>query len=75
MIITKTPIVIPNRLEWLALLAMIGLFGFFAQVGNSSIALVAIDSRNFITGTFDHGSPTRNCWSGNDGCLHSGPSY
>ncbi|KAF8174539.1 drug/metabolite transporter superfamily, partial [Pholiota molesta] len=32
MIITKTPIVVPNRLEWLTLLAMIGLFGFFAQI-------------------------------------------
>jgi hypothetical protein len=32
MIVTKTPFIIPTRLEWLALLAMIGIFGFIAQV-------------------------------------------
>ncbi|KAF9478764.1 DUF6-domain-containing protein [Pholiota conissans] len=32
MIVTKAPFVVPSRVEWLALLAMIGLFGFFAQL-------------------------------------------
>ncbi|KIM44306.1 hypothetical protein M413DRAFT_378913 [Hebeloma cylindrosporum] len=32
MIVTKTPFIIPTRLEWLALLALIGVFGFVAQV-------------------------------------------
>lgn len=33
MAITREPVVIPTRLEWLALLLMIGIFGFLAQVG------------------------------------------
>ncbi|KAL9708898.1 hypothetical protein Ac2012v2_008053 [Leucoagaricus gongylophorus] len=33
MIVTKTPLVVPTRLEWLGMLFMIGIFGFFAQVG------------------------------------------
>jgi len=32
MLIQKTPLVVPTELEWLALLIMIGIFGFFAQV-------------------------------------------
>lgn len=32
MLVTKTHFIIPTRLEWVALFAMIGLFGFFAQV-------------------------------------------
>jgi hypothetical protein len=32
MIITKTPFIVPTRLEWLGMLVMIGIFGFFAQV-------------------------------------------
>jgi hypothetical protein len=32
MIATKTKVMIPTRLEWLSLLAMIGIFGFLAQV-------------------------------------------
>ncbi|KAJ3565515.1 hypothetical protein NP233_g7579 [Leucocoprinus birnbaumii] len=31
MIATKTPFILPTRLEWLAMLTMIGIFGFFAQ--------------------------------------------
>ncbi|KAF8151749.1 EamA-like transporter family-domain-containing protein [Crassisporium funariophilum] len=31
MIITKTPFIIPQRVEWMALLIMIGIFGFIAQ--------------------------------------------
>ncbi|KAF5319494.1 hypothetical protein D9619_008739 [Psilocybe cf. subviscida] len=31
LIINKTPFIIPNRLEWLGMLAMIGIFGFVAQ--------------------------------------------
>ncbi|KIJ97898.1 hypothetical protein K443DRAFT_681172 [Laccaria amethystina LaAM-08-1] len=31
MLVTKTNFVIPTRLDWIALFAMIGLFGFFAQ--------------------------------------------
>jgi len=32
MIITKTPVVIPTKSEWLFLLALIGILGFIAQV-------------------------------------------
>ncbi|KAF8623271.1 hypothetical protein AX17_007477 [Amanita inopinata Kibby_2008] len=32
MIVTRTPFIIPPRLDWLALLLMIGIFGFLAQV-------------------------------------------
>lgn len=32
MLVTKTEFIVPNRLEWLAMLVMIGLFGFAAQV-------------------------------------------
>jgi len=32
MIGTKTPVVIPTRIDWLAMLLMIGVFGFVAQV-------------------------------------------
>ncbi|KAI0072258.1 DUF6-domain-containing protein [Panus rudis PR-1116 ss-1] len=31
MAVTRTPIVLPTRLDWLAMLLMIGLFGFIAQ--------------------------------------------
>ena len=36
MILNKTPIVVPDRLVWLGMLAMIGIFGFAAQVGIKS---------------------------------------
>ncbi|KAF5320082.1 hypothetical protein D9611_010282 [Ephemerocybe angulata] len=32
MLVTKQPIVIPARAEWLAMFVMIGIFGFFAQI-------------------------------------------
>ncbi|KAJ3561718.1 hypothetical protein NP233_g10021 [Leucocoprinus birnbaumii] len=32
MIVTKTPFIVPTRLEWLGMLIMIGIFGFFAQI-------------------------------------------
>ena len=32
MIATKTPVVVPTRIDWLSMLLMIGLFGFVAQV-------------------------------------------
>ena len=32
MIATHEPVIIPMRLSWLAMLVMIGIFGFFAQV-------------------------------------------
>jgi hypothetical protein len=32
MIATKTPVVVPTRIDWLALLFLIGMFGFTAQV-------------------------------------------
>ncbi|KAF9446668.1 hypothetical protein P691DRAFT_732796 [Macrolepiota fuliginosa MF-IS2] len=32
MIVTKTPFIVPTRLDWLAILVMIGIFGFIAQV-------------------------------------------
>ncbi|GLB42723.1 putative eamA-like transporter family protein [Lyophyllum shimeji] len=32
MLIRKTPIVVPTQLEWVALLIMIGIFGFVAQI-------------------------------------------
>ncbi|KAF9530674.1 hypothetical protein CPB83DRAFT_834045 [Crepidotus variabilis] len=31
-VVTKTPIVVPSRMEWLVLLLMIGMFGFIAQI-------------------------------------------
>lgn len=33
MIVTGEKFIIPMKAEWLAMLLMIGLFGFFAQVG------------------------------------------
>lgn len=33
---TKTAFIVPTRLDWLALLAMIGVFGFIAQVRRSA---------------------------------------
>jgi hypothetical protein len=35
MITAKTEFVVPARLSWLAMLLMIGIFGFIAQVGLS----------------------------------------
>jgi len=32
MIVTKTPFIVPTQLDWLAMLIMIGIFGFIAQV-------------------------------------------
>jgi len=32
MIMTKTPVIIPTRIDWLALLLLIGIFGFIAQL-------------------------------------------
>ncbi|KAF9446645.1 DUF6-domain-containing protein [Macrolepiota fuliginosa MF-IS2] len=32
MVVTKTPFIVPTRLDWLAMLVMIGIFGFIAQI-------------------------------------------
>ncbi|KAF9441674.1 hypothetical protein P691DRAFT_683172 [Macrolepiota fuliginosa MF-IS2] len=32
MVVTKTPFIVPTQLDWLAMLIMIGIFGFVAQV-------------------------------------------
>lgn len=37
MVITKSPVVVPTRLDFLSLLALIGIFGFFAQVNIASL--------------------------------------
>ena len=34
MIATKTSVVVPTRIDWLAMLFMIGIFGFVAQVNS-----------------------------------------
>lgn len=43
MIVTKTPLVVPTRPEWLGMLFIIGIFGFFAQVGARSILCPSFD--------------------------------
>ena len=32
MMVTKTPFIIPSRLDWFSLLIMIGILGFIAQI-------------------------------------------
>ena len=32
MLVTKTPFIIPSRLDWFTLLIMIGILGFIAQI-------------------------------------------
>lgn len=32
MLVFKIPVVVPNRIEWLFLFLMIGIFGFIAQI-------------------------------------------
>lgn len=42
---TKSQFIVPNRLVWLAMLVMIGLFGFAAQVrGNIDLENVILNS-------------------------------
>lgn len=45
MLVTKSQFIVPNRLVWLAMLVMIGLFGFAAQVrGNIDLENVILNS-------------------------------
>lgn len=43
MFTTKSEFIVPNKLAWLAMLVMIGLFGFAAQVGESLTYIHDID--------------------------------
>lgn len=40
MIINHDKVIIPTRIEWLALLFLVGIFGFIAQVSNEMFLLV-----------------------------------
>lgn len=44
MLVTKEHFVVPTRPEWLAMLAMIGIFGFIAQVRTFCFYLLVLDS-------------------------------
>ena len=73
MIVTKTPVIIPTRLEWLALLAMIGIFGFIAQVRvviSSSTQTEIGKLFSSCGGASDDGPTTRDRWKRNLGSLH-----
>ena len=75
MVVTKTPFIIPPRLEWLALLVMIGIFGFIAQVRLIiSFALQTEFEKFFLScaGASDDGLTTRDRWKGNLSSLHPG---
>jgi len=57
---TKTAFIVPTRLDWLALLATIGVFGFIAQVRRS-----AANRRypySLALGPTHDGLATGNCW-------------
>lgn len=62
MIVTKTELVIPTRIDWLALLLMIGTFGFTAQVlvllplECNSVLIFALDFLDNGTSTGDRRS-------------------
>jgi hypothetical protein len=73
LIINKTPFIIPNRLEWLGMLAMIGIFGFIAQVGhhtryNLSHPLNFSWNANLVP--VGVGTPARDRWTRVDGCVY-----
>jgi drug/metabolite transporter (DMT)-like permease len=72
MIVTKTPVIIPTRLEWLTLLAMIGIFGFIAQVrvATSSTQTEFGKLISSCAGAADDGPTTRDRWKRNHGSLH-----
>ncbi|PPQ67786.1 hypothetical protein CVT25_009090 [Psilocybe cyanescens] len=71
MIVTKTELVIPTRIDWLALLLMIGTFGFTAQIfltmglqretaGRGTLALYTqIIFASFLEFLFFHTTPSR----------------
>lgn len=71
MIVTKTPLVVPTRLEWLGMLFMIGIFGFFAQVGARFIMFFLMIIA-YYPDTPDYGSRSWDRESGIDRCLYSG---
>jgi hypothetical protein len=72
MLVTKTPVIIPTRLEWLTLLAMIGIFGFIAQVRVvTSSTQTEIGKRiSSCAGAADDGPTARDRWKRNHGSLH-----
>ena len=75
MIVTKTPFIIPTRFEWLALLALIGIFGFIAQVRPVVSFVTQTEFWKFFlsyAGTSDDGPTTRDRWKRDHGNLHSG---
>lgn len=73
MIVTKTPVIIPTRLDWLALLAMIGIFGFIAQVRVVISSSTQTEIGKFFSpcgGASDDGLTTRDRWKRDHGSLH-----
>lgn len=74
LIINKTPFIIPNRLEWLGMLAMIGVFGFIAQVGHHT-RYNLLDPLNFSWNAnlvpLGVGTPARDSWARVDGRVYT----
>lgn len=75
MIIMKTKYVVPLRIDWLAMLLMIGIFGFLAQVRTYPHYHRCRTWLNLVLGSTDHGSPKGDCREGHNGCVHPGMIY
>jgi hypothetical protein len=75
MIVTRTPFILPTKLEWLSMLVMIGIFGFFGQVLVISFHIVSCSSTAYHIALLDYGPCSRNRWQRCHGNLYAGTSW
>lgn len=76
MIVMRTEFILPLRLAWIAMLLMIGFFGFFAQVNLSpphELHFKKLIARP--TDATNYGPPTRGRGPRDDGCLYPGNDH
>jgi hypothetical protein len=73
MVVTREGFIMPTRLEWLGMLIMIGIFGFFAQVCISFHIFLPMDV-NVLgrSGSASYGVAKGDRREGLDGHLHAG---
>ena len=70
----RVPIVLPTRLDWLAMLLMIGVFGFIAQVpAHTHRRLSRMTANESLRVVPPHTWPAaRNSWARDYGCIRAG---
>ncbi|KAG5351647.1 hypothetical protein C0989_005419 [Termitomyces sp. Mn162] len=69
-VIQRTPVVIPTRVDWIAMLIMIGVFGFIAQVTLLTVVSIKILNDRVPDSTHD-GTSTRDRWTREYRDIHS----